>query len=543
MSLFAEPDEELARALREVAQRAAYLIEVTEGQNADLPLNFPVDEFISTVRILTELPNGTQEGCREPLQHATNYLPEMRDLHFISEELEESNHKAALQRGAAIDRAVEGLLVSVMTALVRYRRIARIKPIVEKLEAPIAAPEIMTAEPIATATRLESQLSDARKEVEATPEPHSKPVEDLKRQLTDAIALSRLARIMLRMKAMIVTRYGRIVDALKNYPDLLERSFHAIRSGIDVGEEVAKRWHRFGENTVTFLADELRRTVDMLETVAIKLNLIAAGRHGARAFSQTEAQRLILNGNPPPESWWPLITKLDFAGKKLTNLESLKSLRSLKRLDLKLTSVSDLSPLAELKGLQWLDVGRTNVSDISILGNLSDLRYLDLWNTKIEDLAPLANLYNLTSLSVGATRVSDVSPLAALENLERLDLRATRVMDVSPLDYLNELQSLILSRTLVEDVTPLRGLINLQRLYLSDTKVKSVACLANLRKLQSLHLCGTAVSDLTPLERMRDLRTLELHGAPVSEESMAELRECIPGLEIETSAASPPEHL
>ena len=101
-------------------------------------------------------------------------------------------------------------------------------------------------------------------------------------------------------------------------------------------------------------------------------------------------------------------------------------------------SVSKLPSLKGLKTLRRLEINHTRISDISGLSELTQLRELTLHDNLIADVSPLKNLRGLTYLNLSNNVISDVSPLAKLTNLERLDLRNNAVSDFSPLKTLSD---------------------------------------------------------------------------------------------------------
>lgn len=94
----------------------------------------------------------------------------------------------------------------------------------------------------------------------------------------------------------------------------------------------------------------------------------------------------------------------------------------------KLETLDELGILLERVECTTLYLGGCDrLSRIDRLRSVPSLRILVLWRTKVSDLSPLAGLTNLQELDLSGTRVSDVGLLAALTNLQRLDLTGTKV--------------------------------------------------------------------------------------------------------------------
>ncbi len=120
----------------------------------------------------------------------------------------------------------------------------------------------------------------------------------------------------------------------------------------------------------------------------------------------------------------------------LTTLDSLKQLKTLKRLEIGHAGITNLDALSELTQLENLKLWDNKIDDLSPLRNLKNLKTLHLpWNL-ISDLSPLAELTQLNELNLEHNLISDVSPLVNLTNLTLLDLRENAIADFSPLESL-----------------------------------------------------------------------------------------------------------
>ena len=123
---------------------------------------------------------------------------------------------------------------------------------------------------------------------------------------------------------------------------------------------------------------------------------------------------------------------------ELTSLDSLKQLKTLRRLEINNAGVTNINALSELTQLETLQLRNNHISDLSPLRNLKNLKTLYLHYNLISDLTPLAELTQLNSLILEHNIISDISPLANLTNLTDLDLRENAIVDFSPLEGLPE---------------------------------------------------------------------------------------------------------
>jgi len=184
----------------------------------------------------------------------------------------------------------------------------------------------------------------------------------------------------------------------------------------------------------------------------------------------------------------------------------LRNLKSLKKLSISDTQVSDLEPLRNLKSLEKLSMFLTRVSDLEPLSNLKRLETLDTFDTWVSDLKPLRNLKRLETLDISDTQVSDLKPLRNLKSLKHLDISDTQVSDLEPLRNLENLEWLTLSGMLVSDLEPLRNLKSLKHLDISRSRVSDLEPLRNLNKLRTLYSDFTPVSEALGITDINSFR-------------------------------------
>lgn len=81
----------------------------------------------------------------------------------------------------------------------------------------------------------------------------------------------------------------------------------------------------------------------------------------------------------------------------------------------------DLEPLRGLVWLERLELPDSHIADLSPLSGLRRLRQLDLRRTRVHDLGPLRGLPELRELDIAGSEVTDLSPLAELPALQSVD--------------------------------------------------------------------------------------------------------------------------
>ena len=146
-------------------------------------------------------------------------------------------------------------------------------------------------------------------------------------------------------------------------------------------------------------------------------------------------------------------------GNPVSDVSPFAGMLSLEGINARRTAVSDFSPLARLPRLQWIEFGGSAlISELPSLKGLKTLKRLEIGDTRISDVSGLEGLTALTALSLERNAISDISPLAKLTRLKGLELNGNVISDVSPLAGLTNLEYLNLQNNVISDFSPLDGL-------------------------------------------------------------------------------------
>ncbi|MTD95618.1 helix-turn-helix domain-containing protein [Hyphomicrobium sp. xq] len=264
------PPHSLSLELQEVARDARDLIVLLErGLNFPPPPDFPSEQLKDICRSLTQLPEGTAEGSRPPLEYARRRLPAIRRQYVLSDEAAADDEHPRLARGASFDQKLSSLIASVSTALDEYRRLAA-EDDVDELppEAGIVVSSNSTDAAIAKSEAFDLSLERARETVDQVTQPSSARADDLKRQLLDARGLNQLAAAEISMPVVMRGWLKKVVDALKTTPTIIKRTVAAMRVGTDVTEVLYGRWCEFADDGTKFLFAQFRKTLDAFEAAA-----------------------------------------------------------------------------------------------------------------------------------------------------------------------------------------------------------------------------------------------------------------------------------
>lgn len=212
------------------------------------------------------------------------------------------------------------------------------------------------------------------------------------------------------------------------------------------------------------------------------------------------------------------------------DLRPLRSLKTLRALDLSFSAVEDLSPIAGLTELRDLSLRgaldpdgdscnkRGDVSDISPLSGLVNMRELHLECNRVTDLRALSDMAELRQLWVTGNEVSSLVGLEHMPSLWLLALDGNPLSDLFPIRDLTGLSWLTLNGTSVSDLSPLRRMTRMTILSLANNGVISnISALRSLRSCGDLDLSGNNISNLSPLRDLESLWRLNLGQNRISE--------------------------
>jgi internalin A len=225
---------------------------------------------------------------------------------------------------------------------------------------------------------------------------------------------------------------------------------------------------------------------------------------------------LRIDGYPFPENeipkWMAILAKLKLYNPSIRNtidLNPLKNLQNLQKLNLEAIQVSDIKPLRCLRNLQELSISGSKVTDLGPLEKLMSLQKLKVSGSEVSNLEPIKRLTKLQVLAVESTEVKNLAPIKELKNLRHLDLSGSRVSDLKPIRGLTNLKILDLADTRVSDLEPIKGLLNIESLNLNYISVSSIEPLKSLVNLKSIDICN---------------------GTNITHEQKQELQKCLPNL-------------
>ena len=198
------------------------------------------------------------------------------------------------------------------------------------------------------------------------------------------------------------------------------------------------------------------------------------------------------------------------------------------------TKITDLEALRGLESLRWLVIQGNAVSNLTPIGGLRRLGYLNCYGNKIRDLTPLTHLSELEDLTLGRNRFGSLTALSDLPSLRTLSLdrlqvrlleqcgplKALLTLSVGEVDEVSLLPDMpSLQRLDIGGVGRLDGVdrySNLQDLELRNGRFDTVQQLSACSKLTHLRISTDRPLDLNPLSSILTLRSLDVQAPKIA---------------------------
>lgn len=155
------------------------------------------------------------------------------------------------------------------------------------------------------------------------------------------------------------------------------------------------------------------------------------------------------------------------------SLNDLRYMPFLERVAVEYQEELDISALADCTGVKELSLVGDGLDsrDVEALRNMSQLTKLNLGWNHLNDISALSGLTELTSLGVWGNNISSIQPAAGLKQLTYFDFSDNRVADISALSEMTGLQQLWMYHNQVTDISSISNLGELHVLMLRDNPV------------------------------------------------------------------------
>ena len=209
----------------------------------------------------------------------------------------------------------------------------------------------------------------------------------------------------------------------------------------------------------------------------------------------------------------------------ITDITPLSRLVNLKKLNVGQSPLKNLSPLAELVHLEELAIGNYGTPDrfkvplnLEPLKGLVKLKRLEIVGSHVRDLSPVGNLPDITYLALAYSRVDDYQPLLTLKHLKGLQLEGngTAKANLKIVAKLPELTFLKLQACRIDDLSPLQPLTKLEHIHLDSNQITNLTPLEDMAALRILDLYNNKVTDARPLIRLIGMEIVRLGRNPIT---------------------------
>lgn len=157
----------------------------------------------------------------------------------------------------------------------------------------------------------------------------------------------------------------------------------------------------------------------------------------------------------------------------IASLSDLRHMPFLEKVAVEYQPELDISALADCNGVKQLSLVGDNLDDqdIEALRGMTQLTKLNLGWNNIRDLSALSGLTELTALGVWGNHISSIQPAAGLSRLIYFDFSDNQVADISALSKMTELQQLWMYHNQVTDISSITYLGELRVLMVRDNPV------------------------------------------------------------------------
>lgn len=177
------------------------------------------------------------------------------------------------------------------------------------------------------------------------------------------------------------------------------------------------------------------------------------------------------------------LVELDLSGRQLTNaqIQNLRHLKQLEKLELKNNYLTDLSCLSGLTELKDICFDNNSVQDIEFARHMTKLQRISGENSEVSDISPLAGKTELISVFFGDAGVTDITPIKDSKGLEMIGFNEAQIGNIEVLRDKTQLKMVCLSGCGLRDISPLENCHNLDEVYVGRNKLTDLSALKGKR--------------------------------------------------------------
>ena len=196
--------------------------------------------------------------------------------------------------------------------------------------------------------------------------------------------------------------------------------------------------------------------------------------------------------------------ELELRDNQFKEVPCLAAFTRLRYLELSYNEIRSLAPLSSLTAphLTELYAASNKVTTIEGLSQLASLRLLELGSNRIRAVEGLGALTCLRELWLGRNRIAELGeglvPLASC--LRRLSLQSNRLVSLAGLEACTALEELYLSHNGIDSLAGVDGLVNLRILDVANNRLTSLEGVGGLQQLTDLWANDNQIGSLDDVE-------------------------------------------
>ncbi len=252
----------------------------------------------------------------------------------------------------------------------------------------------------------------------------------------------------------------------------------------------AKDRYQTAEELLAALAD-CGITPCGFEEVRLRRSDIYPPRTELTYLRQASVQHVKIAGEMMPID----LVELDLSGRLLTNaqIQNLRHLKQLERLDLKNNYITDLSCLSGLTELKNICFDNNSIQDIEFARHMMKLQSISGENSEVTDISPLAGKTELVSVFFGDAGVTDITPIKDSKGLEMVGFNEAQIGSIEVLRDKPLLRMVCLSGCGLHDISPLENCHKLEDVYVGRNKLTDLSAMKG-KKLSNLFFDNNMMS-------------------------------------------------
>lgn len=285
------PNKALLRELEQVHDDAISLISGISGHNR-LPDTFPSNRIIAYATALSELKNGTAQGCVEPLMFFARELPRIRRRHIYdrktADEIESMQNQdidtPPLRRGELIDTYLQSLFNTVNTALDEYREQKNrelISAVVDPNEVETSLPKLSEEEK-RDLNKSTFSLDMAHRTVKKAFREADKEGQVFVRTISDYKTIANLGKVVLSSTTTVKSWFEALTTSIVLYPKIIRAIGTCLKTIDTTVKPVFRGINKAESDAIDFAFDQVQKFATVFDDIAENHEIIIKERRNIK---------------------------------------------------------------------------------------------------------------------------------------------------------------------------------------------------------------------------------------------------------------------